>query len=653
MFNWDTLNIPIQFQAKILKLVPEERRTFNRVLSFLLIFITFPELIKSNGMGLDSSWEIFLHWAYDNNIAFGKDVIFTYGPLGFISKPLIGFQDHIVTVFSRLLLYGLWWMATIKILCSIKDRFQALSYFVITIISFAYRDITIILLLTILTYYFISFSFGKLIWSIPAYFLSASALLVKFNIGFNGLLATILFSCFYIYKYGIKSITGVLSGFAIFFLSVTGIFYSLQGSTDVVSFFISSFRLAEDFPTNLGTGFSYIDFLFAIPVILLLFHALREYEKGKTLFYLVSILAITLFFTFKASFVRGDKWHLLNFFLFIGALSINLLVFTGFQKNKSFKPLIIIQIVCSLWLVTHFNIFKWINPLTVLKIKDAIFWKYSIRQVEQENERLFKIQKLPKSFLSRVGNQTIDAYPWDVGRLIVNNLNYSPNYVVQYYHGINPHLDSLTSLHYSQKGPEFVLMSFRPFDDFHPVIINVKTFTEIWNNYQIADSDSNYLLLEKTNDLRFRQKKVIQKKILREGETLEITNVRNPLFLKAKMSMTILAKIIQVLYKCDLPQLEILYADGTIATHSVPWKNMQQGFLVNNIPRNLNELNSLFNHKNSAHVSTVKFRYNTAYYKAEIPISIEMADKEFPSSPSFATRDIENSDSIACNDSFH
>src|SRR6185295_12222702 len=53
------------------------------LLYFLLVacIFTFPEM---PGAGLDPSWRMALGYMFDHGMQFGRDVVFTYGPLGFI-----------------------------------------------------------------------------------------------------------------------------------------------------------------------------------------------------------------------------------------------------------------------------------------------------------------------------------------------------------------------------------------------------------------------------------------------------------------------------------------------------------------------------------------------------------------------------------------
>jgi hypothetical protein len=51
--------------------------------------MTWPSLWVSPQDGLDGSWQIALHLAADQGMAFGSDIGFTYGPLGFLVFPLL------------------------------------------------------------------------------------------------------------------------------------------------------------------------------------------------------------------------------------------------------------------------------------------------------------------------------------------------------------------------------------------------------------------------------------------------------------------------------------------------------------------------------------------------------------------------------------
>lgn len=77
-------------------------RFINLIIFLLSAFVILPiGFFGHVNAGLDPSWQFSLHMAFENNLIFGKDYIFTYGPLGFLStrlpfastKPLLIISD--------------------------------------------------------------------------------------------------------------------------------------------------------------------------------------------------------------------------------------------------------------------------------------------------------------------------------------------------------------------------------------------------------------------------------------------------------------------------------------------------------------------------------------------------------------------------------
>lgn len=59
------------------------------VMALAINLMTWPSLWVAPQDGLDGSWQIGLHLAADQGLAFGRDIGFTYGPLGFLVFPLL------------------------------------------------------------------------------------------------------------------------------------------------------------------------------------------------------------------------------------------------------------------------------------------------------------------------------------------------------------------------------------------------------------------------------------------------------------------------------------------------------------------------------------------------------------------------------------
>ncbi|GCL40117.1 hypothetical protein SR1949_52510 [Sphaerospermopsis reniformis] len=62
-------------------------KTFIPILGFILTgycFIIFLPLPYGINIGLDPSWQYAISYASSEKLTYGKDIIFTYGPLGYL-----------------------------------------------------------------------------------------------------------------------------------------------------------------------------------------------------------------------------------------------------------------------------------------------------------------------------------------------------------------------------------------------------------------------------------------------------------------------------------------------------------------------------------------------------------------------------------------
>ena len=85
--------------------------TFRRILPVLIAafgLLVMPTLVPYVGTGLDPSWSIAINMATARRMAFGTDVIFTFGPLGFLATPALIVPRF--GVLAMMLRFALSWM---------------------------------------------------------------------------------------------------------------------------------------------------------------------------------------------------------------------------------------------------------------------------------------------------------------------------------------------------------------------------------------------------------------------------------------------------------------------------------------------------------------------------------------------------------------
>jgi hypothetical protein len=71
--------------------IPSDRRILGAIQATLLLILIFwivmPSVPYPGGPGLDGSWVIGVNMGHSGKMIFGRDIIFTYGPLGYLMYP--------------------------------------------------------------------------------------------------------------------------------------------------------------------------------------------------------------------------------------------------------------------------------------------------------------------------------------------------------------------------------------------------------------------------------------------------------------------------------------------------------------------------------------------------------------------------------------
>lgn len=84
----------------------DRMKTFAGVV-IAMALLSFPPPISASATGLDQSWQWYLnHVAFTG--AFGRDVVFTYGPLGFLLMPQIHLSNALAALAANLFFLGSW-----------------------------------------------------------------------------------------------------------------------------------------------------------------------------------------------------------------------------------------------------------------------------------------------------------------------------------------------------------------------------------------------------------------------------------------------------------------------------------------------------------------------------------------------------------------
>jgi len=507
---------------------PKIIKTIFFGISFLFAYFLFPSYYESNifplqpsdqsWTSLDPSWFINLNYVKSLNLTWGEDVVFTYGPLAQLVTKVGWNENKYLFLFFDLFLFLNWFFILFISLKNSKNYFLTVTIAIIILLilpSWTGVATSIVLL------FFFQFWIRQVFETndvISYLFLISNSVLIFFIKLNTGLISLPIFFTLIIYKFFKKEIN--YKYFFFYFTTPIIIILILCNFLNVSlsNYIINSLEIIKGY-----NGIMYLDnqikgsigkiiiliSLFIISIIFALHDKkLRKIEKfGYAMMYL-----LFFFILYKQAFVRADIGHINEFFVYFP-----LLIFTipDFQNCTKINYVIIL-ILCMLFVDIKFlndnkiNVIDFNNKLNKKEYVNGFLNKTN-------TSGLFISEgysKLPEEFIRKIGNHSVDVFPWNIQMLIENNLNYYPRPVFQSYTTYTDKLQELNFNFYnSENAPEYVIFEYQSIDNRYPLFDESLVYIVLKENYSIESVgiiDNREILLLKKNSI---QKKIEFEKI--------------------------------------------------------------------------------------------------------------------------------------------
>lgn len=562
---------------------------------FLIIYgiLSFPVFYSSMGNGLDPSWSYALNKLTSfHNVNFGTDVVFTYGPLGFLSHPMYINGNFVFAT----IIYGVLWLSTMVLFWKLLKKnanniLILLSLFVMflgspTNSADLYIQYCVLIALAVL-WIDMQDVFAAVFFAAAA----AIAFFFKFSTAIALMGALV---CFFISKMILKDYKRI---WVLFLpcatIPVSYLIYhpSIHG---FVQFVKGSWEISKGFNTAMSTHQNnrYVLWMLLLMIIYITIMILQLIFKRQKNFFVMLWLAPCLFMSYKHGYVRADG-HITGAYIeILATFSILILLFDVeglyeeiMKKTKSgvMQSSLIIFLLLAALLNYPASLTPW-KSLTsrIQNISDAL---YSMRESIYQNN-LHALSAIPNGMLEVIGNSSYTSYPWEITFIEPAGdaaYNFIPLPVLQIYSAYTPYLDNQTAnLFHGKNAPEYIIFRFDTIDTRIPLLEAPSTWKAIQDNYEINmfDSESGYYLLKHKDQITDRSgnTRIVQANkydtIIAEGYS-EAKIYANP---------STLGKLINVIWKIPEVNIRITYADGTIREGRVLMDNLSNGITVNGLP---------------------------------------------------------------------
>lgn len=465
-------------------------------------FLVIPDLVSTgpSWLGLDDSWAVALNYAFDKNWTWGKDIAYTYGPLGFLATRIgMGIPKWIFVCFDLFITANFFFVFKQQIIHT-GNRF--LSILLVIIITLLIKPLVFGGLIWLLLFFQFFWMHRAYLNPKPRYLITAGIFsILSFYIKLNGGLVGIpLFFIFLLLLLWTKQINRnilfILSGiFAVLvFVSASllhvylpgyikaGI-YLIKGSNDIM------YLNETHEQTETSIEIAYLFMLMLQAVMVLFFIRCRNFfadRKNYVCLFLMACGAVYLFMLRKQSIVRNDLQHLEEFFQFapLAFVLANMLL-TGKIAGQLLKAYFVITLFILLCYTGH-------HPVeSLFKERYSVPGKY-VKEYAYNNQENYTNQQqrrwIPGRILDRIGKQTVDVFPWDAEYMIQNRLNYKPRPVFQSLLACTRELQQMNLEAYLREAPRFLIYDYDAIDNRYPFSEEGALNLLIANNYTIIDT---------------------------------------------------------------------------------------------------------------------------------------------------------------------
>ncbi len=429
-----------------------------------LLCLPLPPTVPTVGDRLDSSWMLGLSLAAAHGNTFGSRVVFTYGPLGFLSAPNI-----------------VWLPGTVLGLLYVALAAFALYYFVyraalewlpvwgaiVVVLGIALAAARIAMVAEIATLALLAWAVllvrppnlpNRLAPWIPVVFGAAAAVqfLVKFSVGAVALIAALIVAL--VRTERVRNLVLVIGALVVaFWFSWFALGRSLgdfpdwlRGSKELTS----GYTWAMGLGNGPGSGHDWA-FLVVLTVILVVGLWQQVRMDGTAAIPTVFLVAVGFWFALKEGFVRLDSVHDVVGFVFLATL----IVVVPWAKRSTTVG--VVGLACALLafgiaLAPNLGMFNTEVRAAAKRPGDTLLdGAKALRAVVDSGYRdtrlaaagasLRSAYRVPTSVTSALRGERVQAEPWDIAAVWAYGLPWHPVPVFQSYAAYTPYLDQLNA----------------------------------------------------------------------------------------------------------------------------------------------------------------------------------------------------------------
>lgn len=559
------------------------------------VFVILPSGgLRAHAMGLDPSWMTAIAMAVEDGRVFGRDFIFTYGPLGYLVSRVppqgLGWTIplHDAALFLELVF---WTVQATKRLSHPAAPFMTFGAFAV-LGPAMYREYAPLLWSLVIGLHGARFLAGGSVWHVTAAaVISVFLCFIKLNVVPAALLAALLPVVWVTVRFRRTHAAAWLSipAYAALFPCCAWLF-----NVDLVAYAVTSARIADGYADAMyvPVGQFRLWFLLYWEFALLIVFAgvvVRNWWRFRTdhrTAFLTVVTTAYLFIAFKQGHVRhwGQFVELSPavFWVYFACARAE-------QQRLAAAPLMAALIIAGLLMPDRLS-WTWLPG----KAQAISAYGQELVRFSREGAPRPRQQVLHPLVRELIGNRTIDVLMWNNALALFERLNYNPRPVIQSYVAYDAFLDGLNAAKYeSNTAPQVLLFETGALDDRYWFFDETRTRLAMLRHYRPTPTPGPFLMLERCPLPRHLQSEQMEPQVGRLGVPIRLGKERNALLLAAvDVRYSILGRLIRFLYQPPALRVSFRLRAGEILSYRAIVPIVNGGVIVNKFVQSPDELSA-------------------------------------------------------------
>ncbi|MCI8763211.1 MAG: hypothetical protein HFG58_01260 [Lachnospiraceae bacterium] len=596
------------------------------ILTIIYGMLSFPFVYSGFGNSADHTGIYVLNQFGISTYKFGSELYFTYGPLGFLSFPMmiknnivIGFAFYFMLFVSQLYFWILllkkykisYSIIIINLLMVLFSKLSSSADYYVCYCAF----LALIVLWRENNKYALAFEI----------ILSTSLFFIKFSVAIAVYLTIFLYVITQYFRlkkwYPNILLVSIIPLSIVFFILYNPSIHSLWMYMKTAAYISSGYNVAMSL-SNLNMyivwGIALIAFYLGIMLSLFL-------KKGFNNAFLLLWFTPALFTYYKHGFVRADA-HLYNAISgVISIFSITLLALdfeeiARIMKVKDFFSKAIVIMTTFVLIIPILCYDPFTNP--VLYTKDKISQiPFRVEHIMNRKNAYDGLHPVPERFVEIIGKESVTTFSSEAAYLAQYNMTYIPLPTVHPFMAYTPELDKILADFFESKiAPQYIILNFWTIDNRIPLLETPASWKNVIQNYEVIEYDetTNWFLLRKGNNKEDKNSVAEATAIVKNDSTIGVEDF-SEIFVDFELNW--LGKLAKIFWKIDPVNIKIRYMDGTERTGRIVPENLVNGLCINSLPYDKETVINTFSNENAPRINTITFSGpGLKFYKKQLKI---------------------------------